>query len=187
MLATDRGGGLVPALEDGAPAEFALDGLEEGFDHGIVEAISCAGHRDQNAVLFQLGLIVDGAVLAAAVGVVNEPDGRAPRGDGPSQRRERQLFMEAIAGRPPHNAPSEQIDGDSQIQPTLARPDIRDIGTPLLVRADRGEVLIKQVRRHGEAVLAVRGPLKRRFCRAFIPFSRISWATRRRPIASPLS
>ena len=43
-----------------------FQGLEERLDHGVVIAIPLAGHRDQDAVLVELGLIVDRAILAAA-------------------------------------------------------------------------------------------------------------------------
>ena len=67
--------GFDPALEDGAPDEFGLEGLEERLDHGVVEAVALARHRDRDAVLSQLSLVLDGAVLAATVCVVNEPGG----------------------------------------------------------------------------------------------------------------
>src|SRR6516225_2712460 len=76
--------GFDPALEDGAPDEFGLEGLEECLDHGVVEAVSLARHRDRHAVLSQLSLVLDRAVLAAPVGVVNETGGWAPHGDGPA-------------------------------------------------------------------------------------------------------
>ena len=65
----------------GAPDEFGLEGLEERLDHGVVEAVSLARHRDRDAVLSQLNLVL---VLAATVRVVNEPDGWTPHGDGPA-------------------------------------------------------------------------------------------------------
>ena len=55
--------GLVAGIEDGPPDELGFQGLEERLDHGVVVAISFAGHRDQNGVLLELGLIVDRAIL----------------------------------------------------------------------------------------------------------------------------
>src|SRR5271156_1590969 len=68
-VTADCARGFDPALEDGAPDEFGLEGLEEGLDHGVVEAVSLARHRDRDAVLSQLSLVLDGAVLAATVRV----------------------------------------------------------------------------------------------------------------------
>src|ERR1700722_6987884 len=83
-ITADCDRGFDPALEDGAPDEFGLEGLEERLDHGVVEAVSLARHRDRDAVLSQLSLVLNGAVLAATVRVVNEPDGWTPHGDGPA-------------------------------------------------------------------------------------------------------
>jgi hypothetical protein len=83
-VTADCARGLDPALEDGAPDEFGFEGLEERLDHGVVEAVSFARHRDRDAVLSQLSLVLDGAVLAATVRVVNEPGGWTPHGDGPA-------------------------------------------------------------------------------------------------------
>ena len=86
-IASDCGGRFGPALEDGAPDEFGLQRLEERLDHGVVEAVSLSRHRNHDAVLPQLSLVIEGAVLAATVRVVNEAGGRTPHGDGPAQSR----------------------------------------------------------------------------------------------------
>jgi hypothetical protein len=57
--------GFVTGVEDGPPDELGFQGLEERLDHGVVVAIPRAGHRDQDAVPAELGLIVDRAILAA--------------------------------------------------------------------------------------------------------------------------
>src|ERR1700719_5208887 len=45
---------------------------EERLHHGVVVTISLAGHRDQDAVLAELGLIVDRAILAATIRMVDQ-------------------------------------------------------------------------------------------------------------------
>src|SRR6476659_5733722 len=57
--------GLLAGVEDSPPDELGFQGLEERLDHGVVVAIPLAGHRKQDAVLLELGLIVDRAILAA--------------------------------------------------------------------------------------------------------------------------
>lgn len=64
-VAADGLPGLGLGLEDGAPDQLGLQRLEEGLDHGVVEAVSLPGHRDQDAMPLELGLVVDRAVLAA--------------------------------------------------------------------------------------------------------------------------
>ena len=58
--------GLLTGVEDGPPNELGFQCLEERLPHRVVVAIPLAGHRDQDAVLLELGLVVDRAILAAA-------------------------------------------------------------------------------------------------------------------------
>ena len=72
-VTTNRLPSLRSGLEHGAPDQLRLQGLEERLDHGIVETIACPGHRDPDAVLPQLGLILDRTILTAAVGMMGQP------------------------------------------------------------------------------------------------------------------
>src|SRR5215212_7862354 len=54
---------LLAGVEDGPPDELGFQGLEERLYHGVVIAVPLAGHRDQDAVLVELGLIIDRAIL----------------------------------------------------------------------------------------------------------------------------
>src|SRR6478609_5268773 len=63
-VSADGGCRVGPALEDGAPDEFALQRFEEGFDHRVIVAVSLARHRNEDAMPPQFGLVLDGAVLA---------------------------------------------------------------------------------------------------------------------------
>ena len=92
-VVADRGCRLDPALEDGAPDELGLERLEEGLDHGVIKAVSFARHRDPDAVSTQFGLVVQGAVLAAPVSMMDQSSGRAPHGNGPAQGRQRQFLV----------------------------------------------------------------------------------------------
>ena len=64
--------GLGSRLEDGAPDQFGFQGLEEGLDHRVVEAVSFPGHRDLDAMFLQLGLVGCGAVLAATICMMDQ-------------------------------------------------------------------------------------------------------------------
>src|SRR5208282_3204472 len=71
-----------------------------------------------------------------------------------------QLLGHPLAHRPADDLPRVQIENDRQVQPTLARGDIRQVGGPHLIRALRLEVLVEPVRRHRQGVLGVRGRLE---------------------------
>src|ERR1700757_3281642 len=45
--------GFLASAKDGPPDELGFQGLEERLHHGVVVAITLAGHRDQDAVLPQ--------------------------------------------------------------------------------------------------------------------------------------
>src|SRR6476469_82980 len=102
--------GFMAGVEDSPPDELGFEGLEERLDHGVVVAIPLAGDRKQDAVLVELGLISDRAILAAAIGVTDQPRCRTAHGQGFAQSGKRQLAMQPVAGCPA-NAPScEQVD-----------------------------------------------------------------------------
>jgi hypothetical protein len=62
--------GFLAGVEDGPPDGLGFQRLEERLHHRVVIAIPLAGHRDQDAMLLELGLVIDRAILAAAIGMV---------------------------------------------------------------------------------------------------------------------
>src|SRR3954453_21699121 len=108
--------GFVAGVEDGAPDELGFQGLEERLHHGVVIAIPLAGDRKQDAVLVELGLIIDRAVLGGikrssqhldegvAMGTRKRRSDWAGRGvlrspgrPGVARREDRRRFWAAIA------------------------------------------------------------------------------------------
>src|SRR5882672_9309969 len=81
--------GFLTGVEDGPPDELGFQGLKERLYHGVVVAIPLAGHRDQDAVLAELGLIVDRAILTATIRMVDQPRGRTAHGQGFARRAAR--------------------------------------------------------------------------------------------------
>src|SRR4051794_37437708 len=108
--------GFVAGIEDGPPDELGFQGLEERFHHGVVVTIPLAGHRDQDGVLVELGLIIDRAILGrikrssqhldegVAMGTRKRRSDQAERGvlrspgrPGVARREDRRRFWAAIA------------------------------------------------------------------------------------------
>ena len=136
------GDGLVgfPAgVEDRPPDKLGFEGLEERFDHRVVVAVSLAGHRDQDAMLAELGLIIDRTVLAATIRVMDQPGGRTAHGKGFAQGGKSQIAVQPVAGGPADDPAGEQVDDDGKVQPAFAGPDIGDVGAPLLVNMSTPE------------------------------------------------
>src|ERR1700680_1861565 len=152
--------GFLAGVEDGPPDELGFQGLKERLHHGVVVAISLAGHRDQDAVLAELGLIVDRERLAATIRMVDQPCCRTAHGQGFAQSGESQVAMQPIACCPADDPACEQVDDDGEIQPAFTGPHVGDVGAPLLVGPYCREVLIQQVRRDRPGVMAVRGSLE---------------------------
>jgi hypothetical protein len=63
--------GLAARFPRPAPDQLGLDGLEVGFDCGLVLAVTFAAHRHLDPLLTQDFLIVMRTVLAAPVGVMD--------------------------------------------------------------------------------------------------------------------
>src|ERR671911_914744 len=74
-----------------------------------------------------------------------------------AQRLERQFLVQPVADRPANHPSGKQIEHNGQVQPALTRPDVRDIRVPILVRTVCREVLLEQVGRDREGVMAVGG------------------------------
>src|SRR5258707_15336434 len=81
----------------------------------FVVAISLGGHRDQDAVLAELGLIVDRAILAATIRMVDQPCCRTARGQGFAQSGESQGPMQPVACCPADDPACEQVDDAGEI------------------------------------------------------------------------
>ena len=151
------------SIEDGTPDEFGFDRLEERLVHGIIVTVSLWGHGDTDAVAPQFGLIINGTILTAAVRVMNESFGRTSHDKSLSQSGECQIAVQPVANGPTDHAAGEQVNDDRQIEPSLPRPDIRDIHAPLRVGRRCREVLVDDVRCDRSAVVAV-GPRVRAKC-----------------------
>jgi hypothetical protein len=93
--------------------------------------------------------------------------------------------MQPVAHCPANDAAGEQIDDYSQMEPPLARPDVRDVHAHFWL----GDVAVKSWSMMfgaiGQACSLSVVRLKRRFCLARKPFSRISRAVRLRPMVKP--
>ena len=94
--------------------------------------------------------------LAATIRVVNAALGWPAQGDGHVQGTDRQVLLHPIADRPPDHPARMQVEDDGQIDPALPRPDPGDVTSPFLVGLARRKVLIQEVRRDVEPVVAVR-------------------------------
>ena len=92
--------GLAAGLPGDRPDQLGLDGLEERLDHSVVVAVALSTHRDQQVMFSQHRLIVDGAILAAAVGMMDQTTGRVSRDKRHTQGTQRQILLQPVADCP---------------------------------------------------------------------------------------
>jgi hypothetical protein len=64
--------GFLAGVEDGPPDELGFQRLEERLHHRVVIAIPLAGHRDQDAMLLELGLVIDRAMSSSSSSLIGE-------------------------------------------------------------------------------------------------------------------
>src|ERR1700686_721157 len=82
-----------------------LECLHEALGLGVVVWVAASTHRTLEAVLGKLGAIIFGGIVRTAIGVMDAPSRRPARGDGGSQRSQRQTYIDPLADRLADNSP----------------------------------------------------------------------------------
>lgn len=123
----DGGFSLSPSRPSLTPDQFRLQRFEECLDRGVIITISLAAHRWQQAMGLQLLLIIVRTILATAIRMEKAAWRRIAQAHGHVQRPDSQILLHPVADSPAHNAAAIQIKDDSQVEPSLGRPDIGDV------------------------------------------------------------
>ena len=89
------------------------------------------------------------AVLAAAVGVMQQRIGFAPSPDGHHQSTGDELYGHSSTYRPADHATREQIDGGSDIEPAFRYPDLGEVCHPFAIGCGRLEAAVELVGSEG--------------------------------------
>src|SRR2546428_4448824 len=66
--------------------------------------------------------------------MMEQPLGRAPARQGHPERVEREIVRDALVHRPADGEARTEIEDHRQVEPTLARRNVGDVGDPRLVR-----------------------------------------------------
>lgn len=135
--------------------EFVLECSPETLDGRVIIAIPTPTHRCQHAELGHQRAVFMRAVLAAAVGVLNQAWRRSTQGDGPEQGLHHQVPCHLLTHCVANDFAGIQVLQSGQVQPALISRDIRQVPSPHLVRRLGGELLLEQVRRHRQIVLRI--------------------------------
>src|SRR5689334_18148506 len=82
---------------------FIFERVEEALRRRVVPAVALAAHRAQHSVITKLGLKRFTGVLAAAIGVMNQPRLRCSSQARYAQRLYDELSAHALFDRPAHH------------------------------------------------------------------------------------
>ena len=80
--------------------------------------------------------------------------GAAPL-DRDGERGDGELSAHMVAHRPANHLAGEEIEDHGQVEPTFTDRDVTDIGQPDLIGLVGHKILIEQVCRHGQGMLAL--------------------------------
>jgi len=139
--------GRVLGRERLTSEEFALQGGEETLGHGVVIAVADRPHGAADADRVAALPEEQRGVLAAMVGVVNDPLTRPPVPDGHLQRGHDQFGAQVISHGPAHDPATERVQDHGQIQEALIlRRHVRASSNPERVEDGCRERALDQVR-----------------------------------------
>src|SRR5690348_8996646 len=115
--------------EDAVDEELLGERGEETLHDGVVPAIADATHAEGEARGREQLLIRGARVLYPAIRMM-QTLARLAMGERHAQRRQRERVIEQGAQRPAHDAARGEIENDGEIEPTLPRRNVRDVGRP---------------------------------------------------------
>jgi len=99
--------------------------------------------------------ILVGGVLAAAIGMMDEARSRAAPLDCHDERGDSEFGTHVLAHGPANHLAGEQVEDHGQVEPALAGRNVGDIRQPDLIGPVCDTILLEQVCRHWQAMLAV--------------------------------
>jgi len=126
--------GLIPRGVGVVMNQFGLERAEETLDDSVVVAVAATAHAADDSVAGQKRLIFVAGLLHSPVAVVKQASRGPALGEGHLQRRGRQLGSQMIIRGPADDLSRTKIDDHRQIQPPLARGNVRDVRRPGLIR-----------------------------------------------------
>lgn len=141
---------------------WVLEGVEEGFCHGVVPAIPFEAHAQDAAMPFQFSSEIVAGELNSPVAEDQKAERRPPSRKGLMKSPDGRMSFERIAQVPPNYNAREQVDKHREIMPFPADLEIGNIYALSVVGDGYREFSIEQVgsnrfgmfriRRHDESV-----------------------------------
>src|SRR4051794_24740294 len=150
-VAEDRGPGFGLGWPGAPVDEVLLQARVEALEHGVVEAVAAASHRDVDPDAAAAAREDQRRELRAPVAVMDQADVRTTARDGHLERVDDELCAEVIGERPADDPPAVAVHHAGQLQPAFPRADVGDVRAPQPVDGGWVEVALDQVGRGPDA------------------------------------
>jgi hypothetical protein len=137
--------------------QLRLERRKEGLRHRVVIRIAHSAHGRQDPRLAAPSAEGQARVLAATVGMVNEPRLGATIPQGYVELDD-EGALQGISHGPAHHTPAERLQHHRQVQPAAPGPDVGDVRDPQAIGAVGGKRARHQVGRRCRIQVADRGP-----------------------------
>ena len=141
---------LEPVGPGAAVDELFFEGGEERLGDGVVVGVSAGAHRDRDPGLVRGAAERERDVLAALVGVVDQPWVGASAREGHPERVDDQGRAHVGGHRPADDQPRVGVLDGGEVQPALAGAQVGDVSGPQHVRTRRVEVALDEVGGRGD-------------------------------------
>lgn len=125
--------------------ELGLEGVEEGFCHGVVPTIPFAAHTLDAAMSLQFSSEIVAGELNSPVAVDQKAGRRLPSGKRLVKSLYDRMSFERIAQVPPNDNAREQVDENREIMPFSPDFEIGNICDPSDVGGGYRKFSIEQV------------------------------------------
>jgi hypothetical protein len=139
--------GFGQAEEAAVVEQFGFEAAPKRFGVGVVVAVAAPAHALLRAVFGNQGFESGSRVLAALIGVHNEPGWRAAHDQGPAQRFADQVFGHRVAHVPADDFARATVEPHGQVEPATALAgQVRDVAHPDPVGGSGGRLAQQAVR-----------------------------------------
>src|SRR5215218_5094566 len=151
----DRTSRYVPSRQRVAVDQLPLERANEALGHRVVVGIGHRSYRGQKALFPEPvpELQLHGGVLAAPIGVVNQPRRWPASVDGHVHGIENQFRPKVVRHGPSYDSPSRvSVEHKREVEPAFPGSDVSDVRDPQAIQSLRGEVAFHKIRGRGSAL-----------------------------------
>src|ERR687893_277419 len=148
----DRTPRYVPSRPRVAVDQLPLERGNEALGHRVVVGIGHRSHRGQKTLFPEPAPELQGGVLAAPIGVVNQPSRWPASVDGHVHGIEDQFRPKVVRHGPSYDSAGVSVEHEREVEPAFPGSEVSDVRHPQAIRSLRAEVAFHQIRGRGSAL-----------------------------------